>query len=145
MTSTPRSSRQVPPWTVPRITTDTDWGKHDKKQTNPNTFKSLFWELSQKYQNHTHIYTDGSKIQNGTGYSIVSEHSTIKAKRHQDTSIPTAELNIHALETTTKYNNKKFAIFSDCTNAIASILNQWTNNTTIHKCQNAYIESIKKQ
>lgn len=47
------------------------------------------------------------------------------------------------IETTTKYHNKKFVIFSDSTNAIASILNQWTNNTIIHEYQNVYIESIK--
>ena len=140
----PRNIPSFPPWTVPIITTDTNLRKYDKKQSNPNTFKFLFWELSQRYQDHTHVYTDGSKTQNGTGYSIVFEHSTTKDKLHQDTSILTAELNAlkYALETTSKYHNRKFAISCDSTNAIALDLNQWTNNT-IHKCQNAYIESIK--
>ena len=89
--ATLRNIPSFPPWTVPIITTDIDLRKHDKKQT--NTFKSLFWKLFQRYQNHTHIYTDGSKIQNGTGYSIVFEHSTTEVKLHQDTSILTAELN----------------------------------------------------
>ena len=112
---------------------------------------SLFWELYQRYQDHTHIYTDVSKIQNGIGYSIVFEHSTIKFELHQDTSILTAEHSAlkHSPEITSKYHNKKFAIFSaqilsvHSTNTIALILNQLTNNTTIHEFQNAYIESIK--
>ena len=71
-------------------------------------------------------------------------NSTIKVKLHQDTSILTAEHNAlkYALETTTKYHNKKFAIFIDSKNAITSILNQWTNNN-IYECQSAYIESVK--
>ena len=59
--ATPRNIPSFPPWTVPIITTDTDLRKHEKKQTNSNTFKSLFCELFQRYQDHTHIYTDGSK------------------------------------------------------------------------------------
>ena len=89
--ATLRNIPSFPLWTVPIITTDTDLRKHDKKQSNPNTFKSLFWKLFQRYQNHTHIYTDGSKIQNGTGYSIVFEHSTTEVKLHQGMSILTAE------------------------------------------------------
>ena len=69
--ATPRNIPSFPPWIIPIITTDTDLRKHDKKQTNPNTFKSLFWELSHRYQDHAHTYTDGSKTQTGTGYSIV--------------------------------------------------------------------------
>ncbi|KAK9302773.1 hypothetical protein QLX08_005329 [Tetragonisca angustula] len=35
---------------------------------------NLSRELSQRYQDHTRIYTDGSETQNSIGYSIVFEH-----------------------------------------------------------------------
>ena len=115
--ATPRNIPSSPPCTVPIITTNTDLRKHNKKHSNPNIIKSLFWELSQRYQDHTHIYTDVSKTKNGTGYSIVFEHSTTKVKFHQDASILTGELNAikHALEATSSYHNRKFATSSDST------------------------------
>ena len=105
----------------------------------------MFCELAQRYQDHTHIYTDGSKTQNGTGYAIVVEHSIIKVKLHPDTSILTVEINAlkYALKITTKYYSTKFVIFCDSAGAIASISNQWSDSTTIHECQNTYIESTK--
>ena len=143
--ATPKNLPNVPSWTVPKITIDTDLFKYDKKQIDHNTFKLMFYELVQRYQVHTHIYTDGSKTQNGTGYAIVVEHSIIKVKLHHDTSILTAKVNVlkHALEITTKYHNTRFAIFCDSTSAIASVSNQWTDSTTIYECQNTYIESTK--
>ena len=78
--ATPRNIPSSPPWTVPIITTNTDLRKHNKKHSNPNIIKSLFLELSQIHHDHTHIYTDVSKTKNGTGYSIVFEHSTTKVK-----------------------------------------------------------------
>ena len=57
-----------------------------------------------------------------------------KVKLHQDTSILTAELNAlsHALETTSKYHNKKFAIFGDSTNAIP--MDKQYNHLHIDEC-----------
>ena len=123
--ATPRNKPSFPPWTLPIISTNTDLRKHNKKHSNPNILKSLFWELCERYQDRTHIYTDVSKTKNGTGYSIVFEHSTTKVKFLQDTSILTGELNAikHALEATSNYHNRKFATSSDSTNAITSILN----------------------
>ena len=86
---------------------------------------------------YTYLYTDVSKTKNGTGYSIVFEHSTTRDKFHQDTSILTGEFNAikHALEATSNYHNRKFATSSDSTNAVTSILNKWTYDTAIRECK----------
>ena len=88
--ATPRNIPNFPPWSVPIITIDTDLRKYDKKQ-HIKTLTHLN-PCSGSCPIDTHIYTNGSKTQNGTGYSIVYEHSTTKVKCHQDTSILTAEL-----------------------------------------------------
>ena len=58
-----------------------DVSTHCKKDTNPTVLKSLF--LCHFHQNHHseyHIYTDGSKTENGVAFSVVTENRSISKK-----------------------------------------------------------------
>ena len=54
-----------PPWRHPKVKFDTSLSKVINKSDNPIIIKHYALELIETYNNHTHIYTDGSKTDSG--------------------------------------------------------------------------------
>ena len=86
------------------------------------------------YKKYYHIYTDGSKQNDKTGFGFYSEDISASEKIENDASIFTAEVEaireaIHCINTNPKLKNRNnFVIFSDSKSALDSIENQSSRN-----------------
>lgn len=105
-TTIPRSIDS--PWILSKIDCNKSLLKYNKTNNNPDVLKSLFHELKEKHANHSHMYTNNSKTQSGTGYTVVSEDSIIKVKLPQEASIFYCKLKTlkHSIDETANERNK---------------------------------------
>ena len=110
--------------------------KYDKSSTSNEIFKSSFYEILPQYSEYLHIYTDGSKHDEKSGYGLIYDNNlsaSVKLKDHS--SIFTAEL--EAIKRALRHikisprSNKKFVIFSDSKSALEVIDNQESNNPLV--------------
>ncbi|XP_076620013.1 uncharacterized protein LOC143341179 [Colletes latitarsis] len=141
-----RSIPSIPPWTFPRINTNTSLLKYSQKKSDPIMLKAMFQELEAGLANHVHIYTDGSKTPIGSGYAIVRNQLIEKVKLHHKTPIFLCELQAikHAIKSTLTDHNTNFAIFCDSTSAISALQKLWTSDPVTQECQEAYTRSSQK-
>ncbi|XP_078051398.1 uncharacterized protein LOC144477544 [Augochlora pura] len=112
-----------PPWILHPISTNIDLEIHNKKDTNPQHFKTLTLEFLNKFPQYTQIFTDGSVSKAGSGYATVSEGIINKEKLPQNTSILTAETIAiqQAFKIAANCSNEHYIILSDSKNAILSV------------------------
>ncbi|KAL1460527.1 hypothetical protein WDU94_012504 [Cyamophila willieti] len=90
-------SRDVPPWfgkeDLPLV--DTELCAFKKAETPPQVYKQKFLQkMNDGFQNHTKVYTDGSKDENGVGcaFTIPDRNIVKKYSLNKDASIFHAEL-----------------------------------------------------
>ncbi|XP_058816964.1 liprin-alpha-1-like [Topomyia yanbarensis] len=82
----------IAPWERHNIPTDKSLFLKAKQGAQPAELRLLFKKLkSTKYRIHQCIYTDGSKVEDRCGYSVVSEDLVIQKRIHHMCSIFTAE------------------------------------------------------
>jgi hypothetical protein len=69
-----------------------DWSLCKMRKGTPNEiFRAEFQELvNEKYNDHTRIYTDGSKKEEKVGYAFVTDHRSTRRKRRDHTKNPKA-------------------------------------------------------
>ena len=105
-----------PPWLLKKSEVRLDLNKLSKKKTHPLIYQ-------EKLPNYLHIYTDGSKDNNGTGCGAVLNNKTMKQSLPKEASIFTAEIceiNL-ALKFISNNKAKKFIIHSDSISVLHSI------------------------
>jgi len=115
----------VPPWLLNRPFVDLSLNNFAKSETNAVVFKSKFLEICDDLQGYCHIYTDGSKTNNGTAAAAVSGDVVKSLRITSHASIFTAEvvaLNL-ALDIIRRSRLKKFVIFSDSLSGLVAIRN----------------------
>ena len=113
----------TPPWTRNRPSICTKL-KLNKKSTNPHIIKINAMEHMNTKSNKKPIYTDGSKSDEGTGYSVVYADNTIKRSLPEHASVFTAELSAinEALEVIRRdASAAEFVIYSDSRSALEAI------------------------
>lgn len=118
-----------PPWLFPQYSINTSLRIHNKQITPPHIYRQHFSRLKNEYNNHTFIYTDGSRQNNVTGYAITTEAHTLKyGNLPYYSSVLSAEI-IAILEALNFVKSSKgsFVICSDSLSALDSISN--INNT----------------
>ena len=128
------STFKTPPWKIATPKLDQSLCKYEKKITHPLIFQEKFEKIKEKYPEHTHIYTDGSKLNNTTTSAAII-NKTIQKTKHlpKEASIFSAEIYaIHlALDLISENKNSKYIIFSDSKSAIIAIKNKKTDNPLI--------------
>lgn len=117
-----RSRNSSRPWNRP--TPKIDWSIKDRIKAGCNSSIAIqqhHWLIQQKYRNFTHIYTDGSVLQDNAGCGIYSTKDTCSIKLPQHTSIFSAEaiaLCIATEEATTIH--KPNIIFTDSASVLSA-------------------------
>jgi len=112
-------------WKMPHDTFCRELNYPRKTPLHSNILRNLFME--HQYHNHrnsTYIYTDGSKSDDGVGFSVlIDNNQPIRSKLPHVSSIFTAELMaiLVALYNIAGYNNNSFSIFTDSQSAISAI------------------------
>ena len=123
----------IPPWTIKQpevlftLTTD------KKETTDSSIFRTKFQELSSKYPDFQHIYTDGSKDGPNVASACVSRNYTRKCRLPDNASIFTAEIQAinMALDYIKDANLSKVLIFSDSLSVLQSINNCKLDNPLV--------------
>lgn len=130
---------KIPPWEIITPEIDLSLSKHQKEKTHPTTFQEVFNKIKEKYPNHIHIYTDGSKQNDATASATVLNKSIKKQSNlPKETSIFSGEIYALTLALNLISNNKnpKYIIFSDSLFALKAIKNKKAHNPLIAKLLN---------
>ena len=120
---------ETPPWQLSKVNFCKEGTNNTKKNTSTIHIKQNFLSHLVKHSDTMHIYTDGSKSQNGVGFGVVHGHNF--ANRAMGTlpgeaSIFTAELYaiVKALTIIENSINLHWTIFSDSQSSIQAISQQ---------------------
>ena len=136
-----------PPWLLKQSKVILDLNKLSKKKTHPLTYQEKLYNIHKNYPNYLHIYTDGSKDNQGTGCGAVLNNKTMKQSLPKEASIFSAEIcAIYlALKIISANKSKKFIIHSDSISVLHSIKNKKLDNPLIVKLLNKlhYIRNSK--
>ena len=129
---------QTPTWKINTVELNLDMKEFRKSITNNTTYQICFQEiLSNYYAEYFHLYTDGSKTDEGVGAAAVGCGVTRRVSLPPEASIFTAELHaIHLAAQIIKdkhYDN--FVIFSDSLSALQSLQDRSTKNPISRKLQ----------
>ncbi|XP_059221123.1 uncharacterized protein LOC131995879 [Stomoxys calcitrans] len=128
----PAPKTNNPYWRFNPATLDTSLRKYSKEHTIPHLYVAEFQNICTKLQNYSFIFTDGSKINNVTSYSLVTDKRIIKTSLLPEySSVFSAEI-IAILEAIkfAKRSKGNFAIVSDSLSALDSIANH--NSTEVY-------------
>lgn len=122
------SFSQTPPWLNKPIKVNTSLRKSlNKKVDHPDCMKQLVLEIIEKYQHHTHIYTDGSKAGNvaAAAFAIPTEHVYRQMRVSDHSSAYAAELTAikEAMQwiAQNESETRKYVIFSDSLSVLTSL------------------------
>jgi hypothetical protein len=91
-TVAPHEQMPVPPWFLFKATFNLRLTKYGKSTIPAKLFRRHFAEVTSKYPDHTHIFTNGSVIQGSTGCSFVFDSRLFIFQLRPLCSIYTAEL-----------------------------------------------------
>jgi len=125
-----------PPWNNRQIEIDTSLEKQvSKKLDNPEYLKLAALELISKYNNHIHVYTDGSKAGDivSAAFTIPSLNIERKYRLTNKSSVYAAELTailevVIWIIDTEDYKDSNFVIFSDSLSVLTSIKDNKSNS-----------------
>lgn len=108
-----------------KLSIDTSLNDLSKTNTPPEIFKAQFFELTQssKFNHYTLIFTDGSKCDSSTAFSVTTANDIIKQAQLPDySSVFAAEIiAIHESLFIHKDRPRKYAICTDSLSAIQAI------------------------
>ena len=99
--------------------------KLPKNKTHPLTYQEKLNNILERYPNHLHIFTEGSKSNNGIGCGTVLHKKTLKKSFSKEASIFSAEIWAidFALKLVSTSNKEKFIIHSDSISVLKSLKN----------------------
>lgn len=101
-----------------------------KANSDPLILRALFHEHLQAYEQHIHIYTDGSKEGSRVAAAAVVKASLLCCRLPDDASVFTAELTAIklALNWIARDHHMKFVVFSDSLSSMQAIYNRRTGH-----------------
>ena len=127
-----------PSWLLKRVVI-LDLNKLTKNKTHPLIHQKKLYYIQEKYPNLLHIYTNGSKDNNGTRCRAVFNKKIMKKYLPKEASVFTTEIcaiNLaHKLVSTT--SSKRFIIHSDSISVLQSIKNRKLNNSLSNSWTNS--------
>mgnify|MGYP004573409177 CR=1 FL=1 len=119
------NTKHTPSWTLKTHTINTSLNKNTKNNTPSDTYTKLFAEIQSKLTNYNFIYTDGSKLNNHTAYSIIEQNKITEIANlpHYSSVFSSEIIAIYRSIEIVKNKPGKFAICSDSLSALNSIKN----------------------
>ena len=135
----------IPPWLIIKPTIILSLSELKKNNTNELQYKSELGQIFSQYPDYKHIYTDGSKQENGTACAVVSDSFICRQRLPNKASIFTAELRALelALHISEKEKGKQFIIFSDSLASLQSINSNNLENPFVYRIIHTYNKLIK--
>ena len=123
-----------PPWTL-NIHIDMTISSYNKNITAPITYRQLYRQKVEQYQEHYKIYTDGSKIDDKTGCAFATSQFSSKFHLPDYTSVFTAELFAiyKAINHCKSLVPSNFLICTDSLSSLQSIKNIYSKHPLVQK------------
>ncbi|CAD7001166.1 unnamed protein product [Ceratitis capitata] len=114
---------QNPPWTLPPDCILLQLEKYKKEDTPKSVFMQNFQHIRNKYLEWSTLYTDGSKYQEITAFSIVNKHQTqtIAVLPHYSSVFTAKATAILYACKIARQNRGKWLICSDSLSTLTSI------------------------
>ncbi|KAE9528780.1 hypothetical protein AGLY_012355 [Aphis glycines] len=134
-----------PPW-LWNIKLSTDLLTLCKHEISHKIIISHFHEIIQsRFPNHSLIYTDASKSENGVGFAVVHNQTTIKHKLPTITNIFTAEnyAILEAIKLANSLQTNNFLIISDSLGVLTALKNPWHRSEITQITQSELINTQK--
>ena len=117
-----------------------------KQEISHKIITSRFHEIIQSnFPNHIQIYTDASKSENGFGFAVVHNQTTIKHKLPTITNIFTVEnyAILEAIKLANSLQTNNFLIISDSLSVLTTLKNPWPRNEITQIIQFELIDNQK--
>ena len=130
------NTNNIHPWKSPNVIICDEMLEYNKKNTHKYELRHHFNCHFRKHNNHFNIFTDGSKIENGVGFAIVTPTTTIAKKINKIASNFTAELLAiyEAIQIGTSQTNYNIiTIVSDCRSALQAITKYNSKNPIVQQ------------
>ena len=111
------------PWLLKQCVVIFDLNKLPKNKTHPLTYQEKLNNIQERYPNHLHVFTDGSKSNNGTRCGELLHKKTLKKCFPKEVSIFSAKIcaiNL-ALKLFSISKKEKFIIHSDSISVLQSL------------------------
>ena len=126
-------STKTPPWLFPTPNVDLSLTSLKKGTTPPTAYKQAFLELSESYDGYTHIFTDGSKInEKSAAAAIVGKNlrDPLSCRLPDHSSIYSAELQaiLLALKHVHYLEKRKFLVLSDSLSVLQALCHLKTDH-----------------
>ena len=143
---------KFPPWRVNNLNPCDNIIQNAKQEIPDNILKTIFLgHLNSHNSGETHIYTDGSKTDDGVAYAMVCRRSgqpnlTKNFKLHEEASIFTAELFaiLDAVKTGKSLSPQTTIIITDSKSSIQALNKPFSKNSLVKTIQNEAYESTKE-
>lgn len=129
----------LPPWQDIPITVCTEMHQHNKTETPKHLLRQFFMQHVHGHSQDICLYTDGSKSQDGVGYSFISTEGRVSTKIPKAASIYTAELlaicdALHHSQT--DHQQRNVTIITDSRSAIDGITKLYNSHPIVQKIIN---------
>lgn len=134
--------RIIPPWSQLPTEFIDNMTNMRREKTSPHEYRKKFTDIANMYQNHTFIYTDGSKMDNNVGCAFVLDEQTFKFHLPSECSIFTAELYaiLKAIEYA-KQNITHAIVVTDSLSSIQIIQDPHSSNHIVQHIQDALLNT----
>ena len=125
----------IPPWFIPEISRCAK--DISKKSQSEEIIRAKFYEHDITHKYHSKYFTDGSKSEDGVGYSVVHKSTSYVAKLPDSSSIFTAEISaiITALDMVYHSNQRTNVIYCDSKSVIDSMKKYNSFHPLVQKAQ----------
>ena len=137
-----------PPWFLKSSAIDMSLSTWKKSETPPEVYYSYYLDVIEKHKDWQQIFTDGSKTENGTGYSIIkmtNSNSTIIQSTllppHSSVFTAEAEAILDACRYA-KLNKAKHIILTDSLSTLSAVKNINSNNPTTNQIRDILIDNM---
>ena len=126
------------PWTIRQPTINLELAKLPKIKTHSITYQEKLIKIQNKFPDHYHIYTDGSKQGKKVGCAAISQKKETLKRLPNEASIYSAETTAIDLAMNIIANHKasKFIIYTDSKSVLLALQNRDTSSPLITKLLN---------
>ena len=132
-------------WTEDNIKFDTELANHNKKNTDKIIMKAITQEKINKFNQHTHIYTDGSKMGGKIGWGFNSNQYEKCGRISSEGTVFEAEIKaiLEAMKWASEEAEENFLIWTDSLARILEIENNRNNSGTVKNIREKARETTK--
>lgn len=135
-----------PHWMLTNSIINTELSTHKKTTTPPATYKQKFYAIKASLKDFKFLFTDGSKINSNSSYSIVQNNKIIQIA-HLPLYSSNFSAELIAIHEAVKYAAKlphKHAICTDSLSSLKAIANPDTNNFYTNSIRNMLLKKQNK-